>query len=172
MTQPNAVKKLSAKTIVGDVKKLVREGQLTSGTVLYRVIGIADGVRSGESNFGPWTAFSGDFEAVNMLTGEVSRGPQFFSDKSFTDALLSRMNANPGAAVEFALEVAIEINDDYPMGFGYVTRPIVENAHDRLGALRSRLAALPAPDAPAKAPEASQEAEEAPADAPARKPRK
>lgn len=160
MTEVNAVKKLSAKTIVGDVKKLVRSGELKSGTVLYRVLGIADGIRTGESTYGAWTAFSGDFEAINMLTGEVSRGPQFFADKSFTDALLSRMNANPGAAVEFALEVALEVSDDYPMGFAYVTRPIVENAHDRLGALRQRFAALPAPDVK---PKDDAPAEEAPA---------
>lgn len=142
-------KKLSAKTIVGDVKKMIKDGTLAPGAVLYRAIGIADNMRTGQSAYGEWTAFSGDFEVTNMVTGEVLRGAEFFPDKGFTEALANRLRAAPGESVEFALEVCIDISDDYPTGYAYVTRPILADAHNRLGALRERVAALPAPDAEA-----------------------
>lgn len=159
MTAPAFKKKLSAKTIVGDVRKMVRTGELKGGETLYRAIGIAEGTRTGESNYGQWTSFSGTFEVINVLTGEVYQGAEFFPDKGFTDALLSRMQANPGQSVEFALEVGIDVSDDYPTGFAYVARPIVERAHDRLGALRDRFKALEAP----KDQDADEEAPAAPA---------
>lgn len=145
-TEINAKKKLSPKTVVGDIKKMVKDGTIKSGQAIYRAMGIADSFRSGETNYGPWTAFLGDFEYTNMLTGEVFRGSQAFFDATFTEALMNKMRAADGQAIEFALECSVDISDDYPTGFAYVARPILDGAHNRLEGLRNRLAALPAPE--------------------------
>lgn len=145
-------KKLSAKTIIGNVKAMVQKGEIKSGDLLYRAIGIVDGCRTGSTSYGEFVGFSGEFEVTNMRTGELFQGAEFFPDRSFTTALKSRLDANPGQSVEFALEVLIDVDPDnsaYPMGFAYITRPIMADSVNRLGALRERIAALPAPEAKA-----------------------
>ena len=70
MTEIKTENKLSAKTLVGkavsDVKELTR---------LYSVIGIATGIKTGESLYGPWTALSGRFEAKRESDGQVFTAP-------------------------------------------------------------------------------------------------
>lgn len=142
-------KKLSAKTIIGNVKSMVQKGEIKSGELLYRAIGIVDGMRTGSTAYGEFTGFSGEFEVTNMRTGEVFQGAEFFPDRSFTDALKSKLAAVPGQSVEFALEVLIDVDPDnthYPMGFAYITRPIMADSVNRLSGLRDRIAALPAPE--------------------------
>lgn len=146
-----AKKKLSAATILGDVKKMVAKGELKSGDLLYRAIGVADGVRTGTSTYGEWVAFTGVFKVINGQTGEIFEGAQFFPDRAFTDVLQRKLDANPGVEVEFALEVLVDVDDKYPTGYSYVTRPILNDSVNRLAALEERLSALPALEAPKKA---------------------
>lgn len=142
-----AKKKLSAK-LIGDIKAMVAKGELQKGQVLYRAIGVIDGVRTGQSTYGEWAGFTGDFEMTDMLTGEVYRGSQFFPDASVTTAITNKLKMLEGGNVEIALECCIDIDPTLPSGYAYVSRPIIENAHNRLDALRERMAALPAPEAP------------------------
>lgn len=143
-------KKLSA-ALIGDVKKMVAKGELTSGQGLYRAIGVVEGIRTGNSSFGDWVGFTGDFEMINMLNGEIYRGSQFFPDNTTTETIKNKMvSIGAGETIEIALECAIDIDDKYPTGYAYVVRPIIENAANRLDGLRKRLEALPAPDAPEK----------------------
>ncbi len=140
-----AKKKLSAK-LIGNISEMVRNKQLSNGQVLYRAIGVIDGVRSNTSSFGEWHGFTGDFELINMLTGEVYQGAQFFPDATVTETILNKLKITEGQPVEIALECSVDIDPKYPTGYAYVSRPIIQDAVSRLDALRERLAALPAPD--------------------------
>jgi len=140
-------KKLSAK-LIGDIKTMAAKGELANGQALYRAIGVVDGMRTGQSTYGEWVGFTGDFEMTNMLTGEVFQGSQFFPDASVTEAIVNKLKMVEGSTVEIALECCIDIDKAHPTGYAYVSRPIIENGANRLESLRQRMAALPAPEAP------------------------
>lgn len=140
-------KKISAK-LIGDIKAMVAKGELRNGQAIYRAIGVVDGMRTGQSTYGEWVGFTGDFEMTDMLTGEVYQGSQFFPDASVTEAIVNKLKLVEGGTVEIALECCIDIDKTLPTGYAYVSRPIIENGANRLESLRQRMAALPAPEAP------------------------
>ena len=138
---PTVLKKFSSKTLLGNVRAKVAKGVFKDGELLYKAIGIVDGVKHGVSTYGPWTAFIGDFLIIDAAGNRYVSSQAFF-DKTFSDALqakLASLATNQGNGVEFALECYIAISDDYPMGFSYVAKPIVKDAVSRMAALEQRL---------------------------------
>lgn len=115
------LKKLVAKDIVGRArliytKKFAEEDKDKKYPLpmvnkqLYIVFGQARDTKTGESNFGPWVAFLGSFEAVDLETGE-----RYVSDKLhlqdpaqglLVDQLARR--AHPSDAVQFLFEVGVK----------------------------------------------------------------
>lgn len=68
------LKKLSVKTVCGSIsKKLIEQLKANGGAAVpvMRVLGIATGSKSGQTNFGPWVSLTGNFEAVNLETGQT-----------------------------------------------------------------------------------------------------
>lgn len=143
------VKKLSAKTIIGNVASFVKENiKDDNGTaLLYTIFGVVNGVKSGSSNFGDWMAFQGSIEAVSAVTGETYRSPQVFLSEPLQGMLAVALQSND--TVEFACEVMVKRRDDLVIGYEYIINPKTETAqNDPLEHLRK--IALPAPEAPAK----------------------
>lgn len=145
------VKKLSAKTIIGKIP-VPKEGKYER---LFTIIGSAESVRMGESNFGPWTAFLGEFEAVNIQTGEVFKGSQAFVPEPAESMIAAKLRETDEegkrahTSVEFAFEVGVKgiIFADRET-YEYTVKPLVEaQQSDKLSALRDAAkAALPAPE--------------------------
>lgn len=149
------IKKISPKQLAGDVKKVVREQSKEGGllatdgsqTSLYRVFGIADGMVTGETDFGPWIAFTGQFEAVNSA-GEIFKASKCFLPEPCDQMIKHALEDNE--SVQFALEVFVKRRDDLQVGYEYIPKPIVEvTDNDPLQHLRA--AALPAPTSKADA---------------------
>ena len=71
------ISKISAKTLKAFPKmKFIKidskdVARCDGDQFLYRVIGRAVDVKKGNSDFGDWTAFTGDFRATLASTGEV-----------------------------------------------------------------------------------------------------
>lgn len=143
---PEVLKKLSAKTITGRITRPKKDDAPKS---LYRVWGIAVGKKTGVSNFGPWVAISGSFEAVNIESGALYQGTQLFLPDAVTSQILVGLDAaqknDAGATLQFALEVGIKYSD-VPIGYEYTVRPLVKpQGGDPLAAIREQVKALPAP---------------------------
>lgn len=151
----NYVKKLSiasAAAIPSDFK--LKENGFAMP--LMRVYGQVEGTDTGVSQFGPWTAFIGNFKGVRLEDGEVFRSKKLLvpelAEMALTDGL---ENSEEGAILEFALEIGIRRTirknaQDVEVGAGYeyTMKPLIEidEAVDPLSALESKvLAALPAP---------------------------
>ena len=64
--------KLGTKTLLGKIKRYDK------ATPLYIVIGIADGVRSGESDKGPWEGLTGQFEATVIAPEHPNFNKRFY----------------------------------------------------------------------------------------------
>lgn len=171
------LKKIGASDLLGPVAKVVRE-HLEVGDVknAFGVAGVCNKIETGVSNYGEWTRFIGDFNAVNYLTGEEFRSEKTHVPSVLEAVLLRDLEALKGASkemahstvtdlsseIEFAFTVALKrLEDDEKGGvsYEYVTTPKTEvKANDRISHLSAMLqldapkeAEKPAPKAKAKA---------------------
>src|SRR5271170_6079830 len=119
-------RKLSAKIIVGK-----RIGKIEAPTDLFTVIGIATGLRTGQSTYGEWTGLKGEFEVVRCEDGKVLQAPIMI----LPDAAMAEL----GAAIwpkQFAFLVRV-VPSAKPEGFEYEIKKLVEpGPHDALDELR------------------------------------
>lgn len=140
---PTLQRKLSAKTIMGNVRKHVSavEGENIS---LFSIMGMTHGIKDGTGDNGPWVAFLGTFEAVNYITGEISRGGQAFVPKALEDILVAtvreQQKGDSNASVQFAIEVGVKTNSVLAIGYEYTVKSLLKmSGADPLEALRARL---------------------------------
>lgn len=154
----NILKKITVKSVVGNVKKLVIDGTLAENggqMNVMRVFGNAVGLKTGESDNGPWTAARGQFKAI-ALTGE-NEGVEFVSSVCFMpdvamDMVEAQMMADGVSSVEFAFDISIVADEDSATGYVYTANPLLAPEEDNpLDRLASTLPKLPALEAPKKA---------------------
>jgi len=145
------LKKISAKTLVGDVKKLIAGHATGTKLDLFTIMGVSSGVESGSSTYGDWVAFKGKFEATNLETGEVSLAPKCFLPEPLQSMTVEALREH--GTVEFAIVVGVLVNTELPMGYEYTCNPLHEiKQSDDLAHLRAlttayapKLLAAPAP---------------------------
>lgn len=140
------LKKISAKTVMGNVKEIAKGMKDGERKDLFKILGVCTGFKQDESTYGQYTEFHGNFFAINMLSGEEFEGSKAFLIDPWTGMLLGALEGNE--SVEFAITVSIIARDDLPTGYEYVGSPMVETKRaDPLAALKQAagLAALPAP---------------------------
>ena len=140
------IRKISAKSVCGKIEKPKKAEKL------FSVIGIANKTKTGQSDYGPWTALVGQFEATNYESGEIFVAPQCFLPEPLNSMLAGTLEETDEegkqvtASVQFAVEVGVKPSD-VPIGYEYTTKELVEaDTADPLAALRDSAAkALPAP---------------------------
>lgn len=141
----NLIKKISAKTIVGNLSAPEK------ATPLYTVIGIANGIKTGNSTYGEWLALTGRFEAVNIETGEAYVAPQVFLPEPMQGLIAATVRTPDDIgntpSVKFAVEVGFKPAKSV-LGYEYTVRELIDaEENDPLADLRK---ALPAPKAKGK----------------------
>lgn len=137
------LRKLSVKTICGDQKAPEK------ATGLFQCYGVAQGLRTGNTTYGPWLAFTGNFEAVRSKDGRKFFGTQIFLPEPAQSMMAGHLKVaqeeDKTATIAFAFEIGIKPNDT-PVGYEYTIKPLIKpSGNDPLAALRQQLAALPAP---------------------------
>jgi hypothetical protein len=154
-------RKISVKEVCGTLPRM-NEGD--PSRTLMHVIGKANRVKEGIGDYGPWQKLMGQFEAVNLATGEISVAPQCILPEPMNGMVAGQiLNAEPGAApvIEFALEIGVEASGKAGgTGYEFTTRPLVEAREtDALSELRKHVPKLigtpeVTPATPAPEPEA------------------
>jgi len=148
------LKKLSVGKIVGKVTSALPDSRKDVTPVqLGRVVGIAHGVKTGESTFGPWKALAGDF--VFEANAGPNNGKRFRSGVLFVpDVILDLVapaveNLAKGAAVELAFAITAKNDATSSVGYTYGCSFLREPAaNDPITALLdAAMPALPAPGA-------------------------
>lgn len=114
---------------------------------VLRVWGVLSGKDPGIGTFGPFIKFRGNIAALNLLSGEEARSqvvifPQVA--ETVVNTLFEKA-ASESAAVEFALEVTVELNPSQKGGykFRYAVKPLIEIKGE--DALSKMAKMLPAP---------------------------
>lgn len=126
---------------------------------MCRIYGVLNKVQEKESMVNPGSmevALLGEFEAVNLETGEVFRSGKLYLPGSLSDILRSNLDKykdeEKTATVQFAFEIAT-VHASNPIGYSYQTRAISgARKVDALAAIRQQILALPAADVVKKTP--------------------
>lgn len=150
------VKKLSLKSIIGkpDIKALHEGGKEIE---VFNVGGACTGIKTGNSTYGDWTAFTGTFGAIRLSDGMVFRGVQLFLPEVAEGFVLPAVYAAEGHPVEFAFIIGVKPakKQDGSDSYEYTVKPIqAAEVSDPLDAMMGLLrkhapAALEAPKAEA-----------------------
>lgn len=152
------LKKIGAGDLLGHVAKIVRE-QFTVNEQknAFGVAGFCNKIEKGTSQFGDWTRFIGDFQAINYLTGEQFRSEKTHVPSVLEAVLLRDLEPLMGSTkalqhtevteltgeIEFAFTVAIKRVEDKADGgvnWEYITTPKTEiKANNRISHLSAML---------------------------------
>lgn len=149
MSEPKIIAKLSLKAMSATPNK----GAIEPGkpVILAAIYGVANKSEVITTNFGESTRFTGNFEGLNVATGEVFRSGKAFLPSIVESLLEEAVNSTDDAGIEFAFEIGAEHSEKGNMGYAYTVRPLRKMAEsDSLSHLRSEvqthLKSLPAPE--------------------------
>lgn len=140
------LKKLGAKQIMGNVKKAVQDYCPNDGdkVTLYTVFGVANGIKTGTTNYGQWTAFQGQFEAQNHVDQNAYASNQAFIPEPLQSMLVSALEKSD--TVQFAITVDVKRRDDLNVGYEFLPTPHIQaQENDPLAHLRSSVPQIAAP---------------------------
>lgn len=123
--------KLTVATICGKiaVKLLPEEGELH----LCRIAGYADGTKTGTTQYGPWSALTGEFAATSMLTGEMFIGKTCIVPGAMGEALVTateeKLKEDATQKIAFNVDILVKRSPRNPdEKYEYVIRPVMETA--------------------------------------------
>jgi len=131
------------------------------GDFLGKTVAIMSGVVSGyfekPNQYGTSYALTGDFTAINALTGECFEGVVAYLPDDYAKTICNQYDkhSQDSSFVEFECEIVVSQSDKAARGYTFITRPIsspeiVNYRKERAEKLQSKLKALPAPEKAAK----------------------
>jgi len=144
------ISKMSIKTLRCNPRAAaVGEGQPHKKLAIARIYGKASGTKTQEDKVKGevHTAIVGNFEGVNLETGEVFRSGKLYLPKGvheMVESAAKKLEAEgEGDSVQFALEI-YAVSATNPIGYSYEAKPLVKAAvADDLETLRSQLPEVP-----------------------------
>ena len=150
----NLLKKITLKVISSvDLEKTAKEMKEKEKRALVRVYGIVNSHDLGSTQYGDFLRFKGNFEAVDLATGDVYRSGQAILPQVAEDLLHAALVAAGGESVQFGFELGIKESKNSKTGYELTASPLIkESPNDPLALMREQIG-LPAPEAP-KEPEA------------------
>jgi hypothetical protein len=119
-------KKLSTKSVVGNVKEIRKIAESGEGkhVDIMRVMGVAKKLQVGESDNGEWLAFKGNFEYINLITGESHVGSRCFLPAPIDSMVEAQLEGN--TAVEFAFDITVVEVEESATGYEYGAKTILK----------------------------------------------
>lgn len=114
---------------------------------LYSIIGICTGIKTGQSQYGDWVGFMGQFEATRFNDGTRFVAPVAFIPEPASSMMLAALNSATKRAgetgdvsVQFAFIVGAKASDK-AAGFEYTIEPVMQaSQNDALAELRQLIA--------------------------------
>ena len=126
-------RKISTKTLgftMATLKEILDNLKDGESAMLYSVAGIARDTQQGESQYGPWLAFKGEFVAKLAGKDETIRSPKAFFPSPFDGMLENAISAaqedGTKRPVEFGVQVFIKKDNSVQAGYTYVVQPVVK----------------------------------------------
>jgi len=145
------LRKLSAKSILGARPRFAEGDTDGARKFIYRIAGRVTGVQTGQSDFGPWAAFKGSFQAERS-DGAIFAGPKAFVPEPvqsmLEDAVQSQLADGLVPSIQFGIDVYAVLDESAATGYTFAVVPILKPADetDSLLAELNKTHALPSPD--------------------------
>lgn len=141
MSNVEILTKLSVKKVLGKIENV------TEKKILMQVFGVATGVKTGDSNYGPWEALTGQFRAINLETGQIYQSGICFLPQVALNLITHRVKEDSVNGVEFAFNIGV-VPADNKAGYEYSCEPLIEaSENDPLEVLQKKMSnLLPSPD--------------------------
>jgi hypothetical protein len=147
--EPKILPKLALKSMGAQpAKGSIKDGEAIRLAAIYGTVSHHECI---QTTFGDSERFRGDFEGVNIATGEIYRSSSLFLPAIVEDMMIEALEAaGEGKKVEFALEIGAEYSEKGNTGYAYSVRPLRKlQESDALRTIREEVAghlkALPAP---------------------------
>jgi len=128
------VSKLSSKTIVGSALDAPRAGE--PKLPLYAVAGLATGYKTGESQYGTWISFNGNFMSQKLnpdgspISGDDAvtlRSGKLFLPAVAENLLYPAVDAaDKGVGVQFSFVIGIERDESTATNYTFYAEPLIE----------------------------------------------
>ncbi len=143
------VKKLSVAKVAGKITAAtvmtVVDGKPVPNpnpVFVMRAGGVASGIKTGVSDYGPWKCLTGDFVAYGP-DGVEQRAPYLFLPEVAQIPIETALTNNQGAAVTFLVDVQVKADADSSVGYVYTFEPVVRpGGADPIAALLAQAAPL------------------------------
>jgi len=111
-------------------------------TPVMRVYGTVSGCKAEQSDIGPYTAFSGNFKAVNLLTGSAFRSGKLLLPGVAENALAgSFQGQGEGKVLVFGLDLVIKYDEKAATAYVFGAVPVLEQQNDPIKELEKLLPA-------------------------------
>lgn len=116
--------------------KSVKEGEKFP---ILMVVGMAHRAEVGQTTFGEFIRFRGNFVGVNLKTGERFKSGALILPSLIQDILHTAVSESEGP-VEFGIEIGVKYSEKGNTGYEYTVRPLQEPTEaDSLSLLEDRL---------------------------------
>lgn len=109
---------------------------------LFHIYGVARGITAGQSTFGEYERLDGQFEAVNLESGEMFISGACFLPNIVHNLIAGQFTGDSSSEVKFSFEIGAG-PDDSAIGYKYTVKELLDTKGvDNLSELResSRLA--------------------------------
>jgi len=133
--------KISVKTVIGN-KKIINDAISTyrgASVPIMRVVGRVTGIERGSSTYGEWLALKGNFQATNILNGEIFMSGTAFLDTTYCETIEEELLKDEVSVVEIAVDVNAASSETSQSGYIYSLRPLLNNTFNPFEKLISGL---------------------------------
>jgi hypothetical protein len=137
-------KKISVAKVFGKINAAIIAKAGGTSIHVMRVLGSASGVKTGVSDFGEWSALTGQFRAMNPETGETTDAAQLFMPDVAQEMVIAQLTGG-AVAVDFAFDLFAELDETSSVGYTYRATPLLNEGESPIIRIESKLLALAPP---------------------------
>ncbi len=144
------LRKVTIKTCGFDIATIKETVKGKGKVALIRLAGIVNSGKPGQTDKGEFLKLFGEFQAINLVTGEQFSGAQCILPNFISDQFAAVLASNGSA--EFALEIGAKENEASVTGYEFTVTPLMESKgsnrmQELIGIAMKNAPALPAPSA-------------------------
>jgi hypothetical protein len=128
------LRKLTIKNCGWNTSELKTAVTKAAATDILKIAGVITSIRPGQTQLGEYAELVGQFQAVNLETGEMFQSGKAILPNFIADPMVEASKG--GSEVEFAIQIGVKRNEGSVVGYEFSVKPLVEpKVSDKLAKL-------------------------------------
>ena len=128
------LRKLTIKNTGWNTAELKAAVTKAPSTDILKIAGVITAIRPGQTQLGEYAELVGQFQAVNLVTGEMFQSGKAILPNFIADPMVEASKG--GSEVEFAIQIGVKRNEGSVVGYEFSVKPLVEpKVSDKLAKL-------------------------------------